>query len=180
MKSVYSISLGTLLAITILFIGCTPYVVTIPLEEAIETSSVCCIGAITDELPLDIEDEDKPTAEEIEKFKVLLQNELIKTDILVITGCGDPESRYEVTGGILEYKRGSGAVRFLIGFGLGNAKLLVTLKLVDRTSRETVFAGNFPAEVGDWLTGSDKIYNMVAKNFAKAVKKQQKKALEGK
>lgn len=164
--------------LSVLFAGCTPYVVTTPLEKPVDTQSLCCIGAITDELPGDMEIEKKPTMEEIDRFKDILDSQLKKKNFFEYVTCDDPETRYEVTGSIIEFRRGSGAVRFLIGFGLGNARLVATLKLVDKTSDETVFSGNFRAEVGDWMTKGDQIFNVVAKNFAKAIEKQQKKALE--
>lgn len=169
-----------LLLIAVFFTGCTPYVVTTPLDEPLDGDAICCIGSIADELPIDMKDEDKPTLEEIEKFKDHLYNELNQKGLLELAGCGGTDTRYEVSGSVIDFKRGSGVARFVIGFGVGNAKMVTSLKLVDVGSGETVFAGNFPAQVSDWMTKGDEIFKTTARNFAKAVEKQQKKALKKK
>lgn len=158
--------------------GCTPYAVLTPLEKPMETPSKLTMGAITDRLPLDMEDQDKPTMEEIQKFKDLLFNELSKKEFIEMLEHNSPDARYEVNGEVIEYKRGSGALRFLVGFGAGNARILTTMSLIDKTSDEKVFSASFKAEIGDWMTKGDEMYNKIAKNFAKAVEKEQKKALK--
>lgn len=173
-----SIRFAVLIIILLMSGGCTPYVVLTPMEHPVETPAYMTVGAITDQLPQDIAEEDKPTFEEVQKFKDHLYNELNDKEFVEMLDHYSTDARYEVTGEILEYKRGSGAVRFLTGFGLGNARILIKMNLIDRTSEETVFAGSFRAEVGSWAVKGDEMYKTVAKNFAKAVEKQQKKALK--
>lgn len=180
MNRKYYIKPVLLSLVIVLVAGCTPYVVTTPLKEPLENDGICCIGSITDELPIDMEEEDKPTLEEIEKFKDHLYNEINRKGVLEMAGCGGSDTRYEVSGSVIEFKRGSGVARFVIGFGVGNAKMVTSLRLVDVVNDQTVFAGNFPAQVSDWMTKSDEIFKTIARNFAKAVEKQQKKALKNK
>jgi hypothetical protein len=156
-------------------ISCTPYVITKPLETSIESSKSCTVGNIVDELPVDMDIEKKPTLEEIEILKTELDFQLSRQEILTIIG-NDDKVDYEITGSVIEFKRGSGVARFFIGFGIGNAKLTVALRLLDRAdSSNTIFAGNFSAEVSDWTTKGDEIFKTTAKNFAKALKKEIKR-----
>jgi hypothetical protein len=163
------------LGVVCLFISCTPYVITTPLKVPFDSSQSCAIGAITDELPAEMDIDKKPTLEEISMFKDELDYALHDNGIFqMVDASGDAE--YEVTGGVLVFKRGSGVVRFLIGFGIGNAKLTVALRLIDKAdSSKVVFAGNFSAEVADWATKGDQMYKTTARNFAKALKKELKR-----
>jgi hypothetical protein len=164
------------LVVTFCFLlSCTNYVITTPLTTPLKSTDTCAIGIITDELPSDMDIEAKPTLEEIKMFKDELDYSLNDRGVLQMI---DPSSgpAYEVTGGVLEFKRGSGVARFFIGFGVGNAKLTVALRLVDRAnSDKVIFAGNFSAQVSDWTTKGDEMYKTAAKNFAKAIQKQLKK-----
>jgi hypothetical protein len=81
-------------------------------------------------------------------------------------GCG-----YEVRGRILEYERGSGFLRFMIGFGAGSAKVVTELSLIDRHDGRIVFSGNFEGLVTNWKESGAEIYKSVATDFRKAIKK---------
>ncbi len=161
-------------------ISCTPYVITKPLQAPIEASKFCSIGSIVDELPANMDIEKKPTLEEIEMLKTELDYQLSTQDIFTMIS-KDDKVDYEINGSVIEFKRGSGVARFFIGFGVGNAKLTVALRLIDRAdSNNTIFAGNFSAEVSDWATKGNQIFKNTAKNFAKALKKEIKRmAKEG-
>ena len=93
---------------------------------------------------------------------------------------GEPDAEYIVEGSVLEFKKGSGLVRFLIGFGAGNAKVTTELRLIKRSQSpeeqdEIIFAGNFKRSVSDWTESGDKTFENVAKDFAKALQKRLKK-----
>ncbi len=173
---VQHLSVGlVLLAIVMLAFGCTkPYRITHDLEAPTRAAASCSIGDIIDELPLDFEEEKKPTAEDIAKFKDYLQEELSKRDIFGSHSQGDPEADYEVTGSIISYEKGSGWLRFLFGFGAGSARVTVSLRLIDRSSNQTVFAGNFNGIVTHWAELGDEVFSQVSKNFAKELEKQRK------
>ena len=83
--------------------------------------------------------------------------------------CDGGECAYEVRGSILEYKRGSGFLRFMIGFGAGSAKVVTELSLVDLGDGGTVFSGNFEGTVGSWGESGEAMYKRVAKDFRKAL-----------
>jgi hypothetical protein len=176
---------GILLCVVILcgvlvLSGCATYKITRKLEKPINREGNCSIGDIKDQLPIDFDEEDKPTLEEVDKLRDHLRIELEKKGIFRAVEMLNPDAEYEVTGGILDYKKGSGAVRFLIGFGAGNAKLTVNLRLEDRNTEEVLFAGNFFREVSDWTESGAKTYERVGKDFAKALEKEIKKLKEGK
>ena len=92
----------------------------------------------------------------------------------------EPDAQYVIEGSILQFKKGSGLVRALIGFGIGSAKVTTELKLIRRAKSpeeqdKVIFAGNFKQTVSDWLESGDKIFERVAKDFAKVLKKRMKK-----
>jgi len=159
----------------ILFSACAHYKVTKNLEQPVEDIAVCNIGEIRDELPVGFEEEDKPTLEHIEKFRSYLKTELEKEGVFKSILIMNPESPYEVTGSVLDFKKGSGVVRFFVGFGAGNAKLTASLKLIDKNTGEILFAGNFKQTVGSYMESGDKMFQRVAHDFAKELKKQIKK-----
>ncbi len=169
--------------LAVLVAGCTkPYKITFELEQPLDQRLNCSVGAIDDELPVDTDPSDKPTVEQIDKFRERLEEELDNIDLFASVGETGKDSSvtagYHVTGGIVEFKRGSGFVRFLIGFGLGNAYLTVRLALVDNETGATVFEGYFKQAVSSWMESGDKTFERVAQSFAKAVKSEDKKILK--
>ncbi|MEW5922923.1 MAG: DUF4410 domain-containing protein [Candidatus Zixiibacteriota bacterium] len=168
-----SILLGIFALAVLALGGCTkPYIITEELAGPLTPDASCSIGAITDELPSDFDLEDKPTIETIETFKSHLYNELEDQKIFSVMREGLANAKYEVTGNILDYKKGSGFIRFLVGFGAGSAQVVVSLKLVDLDTQETVFGGNFTGAVSSWAEGGEVMFKRVAKDFAKQLKKQ--------
>jgi hypothetical protein len=168
------LKLAVLVGLFCLIYSCTPYVITSPLKTPFTADETCAIGEIKDELPLDMDLEKKPTLEEVSMLRAEIDRQLYSEGIItMIENIGD--ASYMVEGGILEFKRGSGVTRFFIGFGIGDAKLTVALRLLNRTDNTVAFAANFKAQVSDWATKSDQIYKTVAANFAKALKKELKR-----
>jgi curli biogenesis system outer membrane secretion channel CsgG len=90
----------------------------------------------------------------------------------------DEGANLEVTGSILEYKKGSGWLRFFIGFGAGNAVVNTELRLVDASSGKLLFSGNFKQKVSGWGETGDATWKRIAKDFAKALEKQNKKLIQ--
>jgi hypothetical protein len=147
--------------------GCAKqYVVTTPLAATLAAPAQFAVGDISDQLPADLEAGKRPSAEDIQKFKRYIAEEIHERRVDLVQAEGD-SARYEVTGSLLDYSRGSGALRFFVGFGAGKAKVLTQLRLVDRSSGATVFAGNFEGMVTDWSQSGDQMFRLVAKNFAK-------------
>lgn len=164
------------LATAFLVAGCAKqYVVLQPLDTALEAPATIGIGEIKDELPVDMEVEKKPKEEDMAKLRRFLGEEISKKEMpwTVVTAPGGNAS-YEVQGSFLEFKRGSGAARFFIGFGVGSAKATVGLKLVDKSTGATVFSGNFTGQVTSWAEGGEQTFRRIAKNFAKELEKQSK------
>ena len=159
-------------------VSCANYVITRPLERDIEPPPTITIGAIDDGLPVNMPADKKPTLEEIANLKTYIFNEMNSNAVFDFLDDYDSTARYEVSGRITEFKRGSGALRFFIGFGLGNARLLMTLEIYDREIGQPIFAGSFKAEVSDWATNGDRIYRNIARDFAKAFRKQHEKLLK--
>jgi PBP1b-binding outer membrane lipoprotein LpoB len=158
--------------------GCAQYVITQELEQPIPNTAACAIGNVTDELPLDMDEADKPTSEDIEKLKGYLVEEINKKEIFSSISAAYGSQQFEIRGGILEFKRGSGFVRFLGLFGAGNAYITVSLNLVDLSTGQIVFGGNFKGQVSSYMEAGQKMYQNVSKNFASALKKRIK-ALKG-
>lgn len=164
------------LATVALVAGCAKsYVITQPLATALTAPSTIAIGAIADELPVDMEASKKPTQEDIVKLQNFLRDEIDKKKLgQLVAATANPQ--YEVQGSFLEFKRGSGAVRFFIGFGLGNAKAVIVLRLVDKNMGGTVFAGNFTGAVSSGMEGGEQALRRIASDFAKALQKELKTA----
>ena len=175
MKSLIKVSTSILALGLLIMLSCTPYVITTKLEKPLDSSAYCSVAPIGDQLPEGMEMEDRPTIEEIERLENMLIERIEEREVFSVIGSG---AEYEIRGSILEFKRGSGAVRFLIGFGAGNAKMVASLELVDQRTEEVVFGGNFDAVVASWAEKGDKIFYTIADNFAKALKKQNKKLLK--
>jgi len=169
-----SIKLCLLLFVLFLFSGCAQYIITQELDQPISHNSPCSIGPITDELPEDFSEEDKPTMEAIDDLKDQLIQCLNKEEIFLGIRRELYEAHYEVTGSILDYKKGSGFLRFMFGF-IGSAKITIELRLVDLSSNDVIFSGNFKAAVTSGYASGDEMYKKVARDFAKALKKGLKK-----
>ena len=161
--------------------GCAKnYRITQELEAPIDRLGIASIGVITNELIQDFEDGDKLTIEQIDAFKIHLSSQLRKKELFSAIAHDEPDVEYVVKGSILDYKKGSGFVRFLIGFGVGNAKVTTELKLIKKAKSpeeqdEIIFAGNFKQTVSSWAESGDKILERVAKDFAKVLEKRLKK-----
>ncbi len=156
--------------------GCAKnYVITTPLAGLLSQPAQFEVGEIADQLPADLEADKRPTAEDMAKFRTYIAEEIGKREIGFTEEYGGG-ARYEVTGSLLEYKRGSGTLRFFIGFGAGSAKVTTQLKLVDKTSGETLFAGNFTGTVTGWADSGDKMFRQVAADFSNELAKKQPKA----
>jgi len=78
-------------------------------------------------------------------------------------------------GTVLEYTKGSGVVRYLIGFGAGKAAVTMELKLVSVSTGQVLFSGNFRQQVGSWTESGDECWERIAKEFAKELEKQNNK-----
>jgi len=155
--------------------GCSkPYLITRPLDQPLSTPVVIGVGAITDDLPADTPEDKKPTAEDLDKLRHYLEDEIDKRETLRLAAEADDGRNYEVDASLLKYSRGSGALRFLVGFGAGTARATLTLELVDKDTDAVVFSGNFTGVVKSWAEGGDKMFKMIAANFAKELDKQLK------
>lgn len=171
-----AIVLLTLLLFGVLIVcGCATYKITHELDRPIDKTAFCEVGEIADELPAGFDEEDKPTFEQIDNFRRHLRNALEEERIFSSVDLGSVGGDYEVTGGIRDFKKGSGFVRFLGLFGAGNARIMAALRLEDRETREVLFAGNFRKEVTSFAEKGDVMFERVAKDFAKALEKAIKK-----
>ncbi len=170
MKSVRLTIMGALLVSITLVLGCSsPYVITQDLENPAKQGVPYKIGNIVDMLPDDMAADEKPTIEHIDKFRELLIEQLQKQDLCSEIWVEDGDAGYQIDGTILKYTKGSGFIRFLFG-SLGAAKLTVSMQLTDLQDGEIVFAGNFIGTVTSYMDKGDKVFEQVAKNFAKQIR----------
>lgn len=168
------------LVLLVLIAGCAKkYVITVPLEAPLKEVPFFTVGDIVDQLPVDLEEGDKPTTEDIARFKDIILEELEKQKITLLFVSFDEEHLYEVRGSLLDFRGGSSALRILFGFGAGSARITVNLELVESETNRIVFAGNFKQTVSHWAESGREMYKRVAKDFAKELKKQLKKQLGG-
>lgn len=164
MRSVAIVCLSLILAQ-----GCATYRVTQELERSVYRGS-CKVAPIADALPAEMDEEDRPKNSEIGQLLTTLESELRKTGIFSSVEPFNDSSLYVVKATILTFKRGSGAVRALIGFGLGDAKITVDIKLIERHTESVLFAGNFSQTISDWTEEGHKMYGKIARDFANALK----------
>jgi len=157
--------------------GCAkPYRITHDLESRFEPGKTCVIGNIIDEFPVGVAEDQKPTVEEVAKFRDYLAEEVQKSEILTLCEKSTEFADYRIQAAILWYVRGSGAERALIGhFGVGYATCLVRLKLVDNDSGNTVFAGNFRAVVDHPFVSGNTVFRDVSKDFCKQLEQRLEK-----
>jgi hypothetical protein len=156
--------------------GCAKqYVVLQPLDVALPAPVTIAMGEVTDDLPIDTEPERRPRPEEIAKLERSIETEIAKRDLGNVTRKTESDALYEVQARFLEFDRGSGVARFFFGWGLGTARATVALRLVERSSGRTAFAGNFTATVSSWAESGDQIFRRIAHDFARELERQQKK-----
>jgi hypothetical protein len=156
-------------------VGCSKsYVVTRPLEEPLATPIMIEVGEITDDLPADMEEEKKPTLEDLDKLRRYLEEEIAERELWRLAVDTGDDPNYEVTASLLEYKRGSGVLRFLVGFGAVNARATMTVQLIDRETGSVAFSGNFYGKVSSWSESGDEMFRRIARDFAKELDKQLK------
>lgn len=172
MKRVAIVLLALVLFGMLIVCGCATYKVTHELDRLIDKTGFCQVGEIEDELPAGFDEEDKPTFEQIDEFRRHLRNALEEKLIFPAVQLENPEAEYVVNGGIRDFKRGSGVLRFFGLFGAGNARVMVALRLEDRSTGEILFAGNFRKEVTSYAEKGDVMFERVAKDFAKVLEKQ--------
>jgi len=176
MKRSLPLVIGLSILMLLVISGCSKsYVITYDLEMPLAHPPTYVIGDIADELPLDMDEGNKPSIEDIDKLKGYLHEELAKRKELHLDPDGPEKATYVLVGSVVEYKKGSGVVRALFGFGLGSARATITLKLIDRETQEVVFGGNFNGSVSDWGEAGDKMFKRISKDFAKELEKQFKK-----
>ena len=175
MKRGTYVLLTVIICCMLMICGCATYKITHELDRPIDETGFCQVGEIADELPAGFEEEDKPTFEQVDEFKRHLRNALEEKRIFSTVDLGSLGGDYEVTGGIRDFKKGSGFVRFLGLFGAGNARVMAALRLEDRETGEVLFAGNFRKEVTSYMEKGDVMFERVAKDFAKALEKAIKK-----
>lgn len=168
----------TLAAAIAMLSGCTNYVITHGLEQPLVPSQSVFIGEMRDGLPADTDPGDKPTLEAIDNLRTCLANEITRRDLFGGAELYDSSvAKYELIGAILNYKKGSGFLRFLFGM-VGNAEVTVQLELRDIGNDAVLFSGNFKGIVNDWAESGDKMFQKVSKDFVKAVEKQNKAVLK--
>lgn len=160
-------------AIVLCMVGCSKgrdATVIDHLRNPLQTSGTIRVGAITDNLPPDVDEGDKPSVEDIQKFKNCLLAEMEKLGYQRAAST-DGQTAYTIVGRLMEYKGGSWAARAFLGFGVGNAKLVSELQLLDGASGEVLFGGLFEGKVEN-LRSSDDMFVLMAKSFTEALQKQ--------
>jgi hypothetical protein len=75
---------------------------------------------------------------------------------------------------VKEYKAGSRAKRYLIGFGAGKTKVVADVKFIDMQTQQVVFEKQVDGKVMIGVLGGDSMgaANGLAKEIAKVTKKQ--------
>jgi hypothetical protein len=161
--------------------GCTPrHVIVDELRKPVAGIAVCTIGDISDGLPAEIDVSDRPTQEDIQMFGDRIIEALVKEKLLQQSPPGPDTGIYQISGTIMDYKKGSGFLRFMFGAWAGGSKVTTNLKLMDARTKDVLFSGNFIGAVTSWSEKGNKMYEYVAKDFARELKKQNKKLLEAK
>ena len=159
--------------------SCAKYKITHELEQPIQKTAFCSIGEIEDQLPANSDKEDKPTFEEIDKFRRYLKAALEERVVFQTVQFWNPEAEYEVTGSIRDFKKRKRSRHFLeLGLGQfdpGNTRVTVALELEDCKTGEVLFSGNFKQEVSSYKEKADVMFERIAEVFAKALEKQIKK-----
>ncbi|MEW6209626.1 MAG: DUF4410 domain-containing protein [Acidobacteriota bacterium] len=86
----------------------------------------------------------------------------------------DQTSALKLTGTVTEFKPGSRAKRYLIGFGAGKTKIVAHIKFVDRATGEVLFEDDVDGKVIMGGMGGDSIgaTRGLAKEVAKVASKQ--------
>lgn len=172
----------TRILITIAFVlavsGCSKsYVITTDLADPLADQSCVQIAEVRDLLPEDTDADSRPTAEDVAKFKTYLAEEFAARKDLAMA-ISDAGCSYEVQGSLLSYRKGSGFLRFLVGFGAGNSKVVTELKMIDTRDGSTVFAGNFTGQVSSGVESGDKMFKAVSRDFTKQLEKRARALLE--
>lgn len=169
-------SLLLIIAVVILTAGCAKnYRIRYGLEQPLPAGATISVGEITDLLPIDMDENNKPTFEDVAKFRRVLSEELAKQDNLNFTSFA---GNLVVEGTILEWNKGSGVARAFLPFGIGKARLSIKLTLIDSQTKQILFGGNFDEVVTSYVESGDETFKRIAKNFVKQLCKQIEK-LEG-
>jgi hypothetical protein len=166
------------LLVGLLCLGCATYKITQPLDQIIDTAATWHIGEIKDGLPPDMDPDDRPQTHNLTVIKGYLKAELQKKDFFVEAGLPQADE-LEVTGTLLEFNKGSAFLLFMFGglFG-GSPTITMELQLVNRATSEVLFSGNFKQTTTDWMESLDDCYERLAKDFAKALEKEEKRLHE--
>jgi hypothetical protein len=172
--------LGAIIAVAFIS-GCANYVITEDLAAPLEPQPRAVIGEFRDELPIDMDADKKPPLEDIDKLRSYIADELLKKEFFSAVSVSDPGGgQYEVTGAVIEYKKGSGVLRVLFGAFAGSGRLTTVVELRDKQTGTILFSGNFKGTVTHWADSGDSMFRQVAKDFAKSLRKESEKLAKGK
>ena len=166
-------------ALLVMLVGCATYKVTTPLEQPIDSAASWRVGEIKDALPQDMDPEDRPETGDITLLAAYITSELQKKKFIQEQGLPNA-SKLEVIGTLMEFKKGSKFLRILFGgISSGNASLTVELQVRNIETSQILFAGNFKGTTQNSDETLDNCYKQVAKDFTKALEKNNKLAASG-
>jgi len=156
-------------------------VITHRLETDLIEKPTFYIGEFRDGLPADFPAHKKPTARDISIFISALKEALYENRFAGEVSVANPGGKdYEITGAILDYKRGDGFLRFFSLGHVGRAKATMKLELRNMQTKDIIFAGIFGGYIVNWDRAGDEMYSEVSKAFVKALRKEIRKIRWGK
>lgn len=145
--------------------GCSrQLVITQPFNVASEAPLILNVAPIGLALPLDTRESAKPRPEELLRLQQLIHAELMRASLTTAPDDRGRSVTYEVQGSIVAFKRGNGLVRFFGAFGLGTARTIAHLRIVELSTGQVVFAGNFVGVVAGWSFG-ERALHQIARMF---------------
>lgn len=162
---------GLILLMGLLALGCATYKVTTPLSQMLDADAGWQIGEIRDALPSDMDPEDRPATYDFTLLRAFLTAELQKRNLFREVGLPAVDE-LEVTGTLLEFKRGNPLLGILGGIFGGAPTITMELQLVSQKTREVLFAGNFKQTTAVSSESLDDCYERLAIDFANALEKE--------
>ena len=84
MKSSFTFCCILIALVAAISAGCSRFVITSELVQPIDTGSLCAVGTIADNLPSDMEESKKPSAETIQLFKNRIQEAILEERVFDI------------------------------------------------------------------------------------------------
>ncbi|MFH1687460.1 MAG: hypothetical protein ABIE70_08070 [bacterium] len=171
------LSIAVAVIIVVALLGCSQtYQMNQSLTEPLVAPETCRIGVIEDALPDSQPPEQRPTAANLDQFRLDLATAIDEKHSLRMVDSLQPAA-YEVRTKLLAFEKVDGFFVSLFPFLVNRARLTAYVELVHLESDQVVCAGEFNRSERTFIRPTAETFRGIARDFAGEVSKQNRRLL---